>query len=154
MFLFVTGKIANLPVFFRIKSFNPKMHHFYFQFRVLQVENGNVIFTLKSAQVDSDRCLVNRDQIQRGDKYPGVVVQTKETGAMVVFYNNIRGWINKKQLGSSQVGDKTQLGSSQIADTDPREYFFAGQVVRRCNLLDCSNLLHSFFLGELLDSGQ
>lgn len=92
--------------------------------RVLHIDNDNVIFTLKPAQVESDKCLFHLDQVKRGDTYPGVVVQTKDVGALVIFYDNIRGWINKKQLGSGQV-----------SDPDPRQYFFKGQVVSVHNLL-------------------
>lgn len=87
-------------------------------FRVLHIDNGNVIVTLKPTQVESNQCLVNASQAKRGEKFPGVVVQTKEEGALVVFYNNVKGWINKKQLGS--LND---------LENDPRKYFFKGQVV-------------------------
>lgn len=73
---------------------------------------------MKPAQVENDNCLVSPDQAKRGEKYPGVVVQTKEAGALVIFYNNVKGWINKQRIGDS-IDDHV----------DPREYFYKGQVV-------------------------
>lgn len=47
-----------------------------------------------------------------------MVVLTKESAAMVVFYNNVKGWINKRRIGDGKVND-----------VDVRQYFFKGQVV-------------------------
>lgn len=79
---------------------------------------------MKPGQVESDQCLHSLEQAQRGDKYPGVVVLTKENGALVVFYNNTKGWIGHKKLGDRESGD-----------VDPRQYFFRGQVVIIHNLI-------------------
>ncbi|CAH1104644.1 unnamed protein product [Psylliodes chrysocephalus] len=87
--------------------------------RVLSVQDGNVLLTLKSSQVDSEECLTKLEQAKRGDRFPGVIISTKPTGAFVVFYGNVNGWISKKYLDEQDDDQKP----------DPQQFFFRGQVV-------------------------
>lgn len=73
---------------------------------------------MKPTQVESDKCLVSVAEVKRGDKYPGVIIQTTDAGALVVFYNNIKGWINKNKINDDAV-----------TNVDPNKYFYKGQVV-------------------------
>lgn len=97
-----------------------KIHHrLSFFLRVLNIDDENIILTLKQSQVSSEKCLKSLNQVQRGDRYPGVVIQTKDEGALVVFYNNVKGWIGKKYLTEDK----------DSGDIDPTQYFYRGQVV-------------------------
>ncbi|XP_056630558.1 protein RRP5 homolog [Diorhabda sublineata] len=87
--------------------------------RVLSINSGNIILTLKSGQVDSDQCLTDLSKAKRGDRYPGVIVHTKPEGAVVIFYGNVKGWLDKKYL-DEQDDDKKP---------DPQLFFYVGQVV-------------------------
>ncbi|CAH1110436.1 unnamed protein product [Psylliodes chrysocephalus] len=87
--------------------------------RVLSVQDGNVLLTLKSSQVDSEECLTKLEQAKRGDRFPGVIISTKPTGAFVVFYGNVNGWISKQYLDEQDDDQKP----------DPQQFFFRGQVV-------------------------
>lgn len=82
-------------------------------------QDKNIIFTLKSGLVESEKCLTSLEQVKRGDQYTGMVIKTKSAGASVVFYNNIMGWIGSRRLG----------GEDDAAQVDPTEYFYRGQVV-------------------------
>ncbi|CAG9854962.1 unnamed protein product [Phyllotreta striolata] len=86
--------------------------------RVLDVKDDNVLFTLKTGQVDSDACLTDINQAKRGETYPGVVVQTKPGGAMIAFYGNAKGWLSKKFLNAEEDNKP-----------DPRLLFYIGQVI-------------------------
>ncbi|KAJ8920750.1 hypothetical protein NQ315_004890 [Exocentrus adspersus] len=87
--------------------------------RVLHVQDDNIIFTLKSGLVQSEKCLTSLEEAKRGSQYPGVVVKTKPAGAMVVFYNNIVGWLSKRRLDVA----------NSDAEVNPTEYFYRGQVI-------------------------
>lgn len=68
---------------------------------------------MKRPQTESDQLLVNLERVIRGDRYPGVVVLTKETAAIVVFYNNVNRWINTKRI----------IGDGKINAVDVRPYY-------------------------------
>lgn len=79
-------------------------------------DNNNVLFTLKKGFVQSKDCLYNFNDITTTviDKhYTGMIVNTSQKGALVVFYGNTRGW----------------LPASEIK-VDPTEYFFYGQIAQ------------------------
>ncbi|RZC40160.1 RRP5 -like protein, partial [Asbolus verrucosus] len=88
--------------------------------RVLNItEEHNVIFTLKQGLVEAETCLSNIENASMNSQYVGFVVQTKISGALVAFYGDVKGWISNKLLNS---------GNTERY-TDPRDYFFIGQVV-------------------------
>lgn len=82
-------------------------------------KDNNVIFTLKSGLVESEKCLTSLEQAKRGDQYSGVVVKTKSAGALVIFCNNVMGWISRQRLDDED----------GVTKADPTEYFYRGQVV-------------------------
>lgn len=86
---------------------------------MLSISGDTVILTLKQGLVESENCLTNVKEASPDTQYPGFVVQTKESGTLIAFYNNITGWISNRELNSDNKG----------AYSDPREYFFRGQVV-------------------------
>ncbi|CAG9771962.1 unnamed protein product [Ceutorhynchus assimilis] len=83
--------------------------------RVLSVTDQKVHFTLKPALLENDDCLTKMEDAQIGKKYIGVVSKVSDSGALVVFYDNVKGWISQKGMGKES--------------TDPQKYFFVGQVV-------------------------
>ncbi|CAG9825023.1 unnamed protein product [Phaedon cochleariae] len=87
--------------------------------RVLSIDENNLLLTLKQSQVEADNALIDINNANRGDKYTGVVVLTRPTGALVTFYGNIKGWISNKFL-EDQESQETP---------DPTQYFYKGQVV-------------------------
>ncbi|XP_028139562.1 protein RRP5 homolog [Diabrotica virgifera virgifera] len=87
--------------------------------RVWDIKGNNVLLTLKSEQVLSDRCLTTVEDAKRGERYPCVIVKTYPNGAYVIFYSNISGWLPKKYLDEENENDKP----------DPQQLFFIGQVI-------------------------
>lgn len=83
--------------------------------RVLSVEDGKVLFTLKPTLIQSNQCLAQEKDAEVGKQFMGVVAKISEAGVLVVFYANVKGWMGKPGMGRSAA--------------DPSKYFFLGQVV-------------------------
>ncbi|KAH1024610.1 protein RRP5 homolog [Dendroctonus ponderosae] len=83
--------------------------------RVLSVEDGKVLFTIKPMLVQNDECLAQEKDAEVGKQFMGVVSKISEAGVLIVFYANIKGWMGKPGMGRSAA--------------DPSKYFFLGQVV-------------------------
>ncbi|XP_074031130.1 ribosomal RNA Processing 5 isoform X2 [Leptinotarsa decemlineata] len=87
--------------------------------RVLNIDNGTVLLTMKPGQVDSENCLTDLLQAKRGDQYTGVVIHLKSEGALVLFYGNVKGWLSRNYLGGRNGKEKL----------DVTKYFYRGQIV-------------------------
>jgi tetratricopeptide (TPR) repeat protein len=83
------------------------------------MSDENVTFTLKQGLVESENCLAKMEDVLPNTQHVGFVVDTKTSGALVAFYDNVTGWISSKELNSGNSGRYT----------DPQGYFFKGQVV-------------------------
>lgn len=76
----------------------------------------DIYLTNKQKLVNSNLCLTEMNEEIINQQYPGVVVNKSERGILVVFYNNIKGFLPRKDL-------------INVFHNDSNNMFYEGEVV-------------------------
>ncbi|KAF2896680.1 hypothetical protein ILUMI_09495 [Ignelater luminosus] len=84
--------------------------------RVWSIDDRGVYLTNKQKLVNSDLCLAEVDKAVINQQYPGVVVNKSERGILVVFYNNIKGFLPRRDL-------------IKVFHNDTNNMFYVGEVI-------------------------
>lgn len=78
--------------------------------RILSILKTNSIrLTAKPALVESELCLSNYDDAEIGKQYPGVVIRRDQSGALISFYGNVKGYVYCTHLLRGESADARQL---------------------------------------------
>ncbi|XP_030753555.1 protein RRP5 homolog [Sitophilus oryzae] len=84
--------------------------------RVLNIDGDKVLFTLKPSLIKCDNYLTTVEDAEVGKCFTGVVAKIQETGTLVAFFGNVKGWLSNKNKRKDQI--------------NVSNYFFMGQVIK------------------------
>ncbi|KAG8226324.1 hypothetical protein J437_LFUL011437, partial [Ladona fulva] len=113
--------------------------------RVLKVnpEKGNVVLTLKQSLIKSELPIIaSYEDAAKSTLADGVIVKIFDKGLILVFYNDVKGYVNISQTGCSS-SDPKEL----------KEAYFVGQVVK-CRIISCYPPKSKLILSLLLDEDK
>lgn len=71
--------------------------------------SGSIRLTVKPALLKSNLCLYRPEQAEPGKQFPGVVVKYSRSGALVVFYGDVAGFVKSSRLFPEQTAPAQDL---------------------------------------------